>query len=148
MSEKIIWGHYNFKGNPAKVYGELSTLGETTPESIVEYARDNKDSELHKCFTWDDTIAAEKWRKQEARLIVCSLQVVVEREQKEPQTFRLIQQDKSEEVYRPVVFTVRNQDQYQVLLKQAKAELLAFKKRYGLIVELSSVIDEIDKIVS
>lgn len=148
MNKKIVWGFYNFKGDPEKVYRELSALGEATPDSIVAYAQTYPGSELHKCFTWDDTKAAENWRKQEARMLVCSLKVVVETEQNAPQSFRLIQHDKADEVYRPVVFTVRNESQYKSLLKQAKAEMLAFKKRYGSIVELSSVIDEIDKIVS
>lgn len=41
-----------------------------TPQQILEKARDES-TELHKCFTWDDSIAAEKYRIQEARQIVC-----------------------------------------------------------------------------
>lgn len=147
MSESIVWKGRGFKGDPTKVYNEIKSLGEATPEDIVFYAQHHENSELHKCFTWDDTEAADKWRKQEARMIVCSLQVVVIKEEKEPVTYRLIQHDRDERVYRPVTLTVRNEDEYNRLLKQAKAELAAFKKRYKHIVELSDVIDEIDKLI-
>lgn len=147
MSKSIVWKGMSFKGDPEKVYNELQSLGEATPEDVVSYARTNTDSELHKCFTWDDTEAAEKWRKQEARIIICSLQVVVIKEEKEPVTYRLIEHDKEEKVYRPVTLTVRNEDEYSRLLKQAKAELIAFKKRYKHITELSEVIEEIDKLI-
>ena len=147
MRKSIVWKGMTFKGDPEKVYNEIQSLGEATPEDVVSYARTYTDSELHKCFTWDDTEAAEKWRKQEARIIICSLQVVVIKEEKEPVTYRLIEHDKDAKVYRPVTLTVRNEDEYSRLLKQAKAELIAFKKRYKHITELSEVIEEIDKLI-
>ena len=35
--------------------------GHASPKILVEYARD-KDTELYKCFTWDDVEAAKKWK--------------------------------------------------------------------------------------
>lgn len=70
----IAWstgiGEKLYKGVSApKVYDEIAAIGDSaTPEQIVEAARDES-SELHKCFTWNDTEAADKWRKQEARQI-------------------------------------------------------------------------------
>ena len=144
----IVWAGTGFKGNAEAVYHEIQTLGNSyTPDDIVELAKDES-TELHKCFEWDDTIAAEKWRKHTARLICCSLQVVVEKEEKEPVTYRLIQNDRSEQAYKPVTMTVRNDAEYERLLKQAKLELKAFKERYKKITELETVIDEIDRIVN
>jgi hypothetical protein len=31
------------------------------------------DSPIHKCFTWDDTVAAHKWRKKEAKMLTSQL---------------------------------------------------------------------------
>lgn len=144
----IVWAGTGFRGNAEAVYHEIQTLGNSyTPDDIVELAKDES-TELHKCFEWDDTIAAEKWRKHTARLICCSLQVVVEKEEKEPVTYRLIQNDRSEQAYKPVMMTVRNDDEYGRLLKQAKLELKAFKERYKKITELETVIDEIDRIIN
>ena len=45
-----------YKGiDPYKVYDELQSLGENVkPEMIVAAAQDSN-SELHKCFEWNDT---------------------------------------------------------------------------------------------
>ena len=64
MSEtgKIIWAGACFKGKAEAVYEELLTLGEYTPQMVVDYARSHPQSELYKCFDWNDESAAEKWR--------------------------------------------------------------------------------------
>lgn len=144
----VSWGFRSFKADPEKVWEELQTIGdEYTPHDVLEYAEANPNSELHKCFTWSDDSAAYKWRVQEARWICNSLTVVVTKENKEPQSFRLIQHDTESTTYRPVIFTVRNLDQYSVLLRKAKEELKAFRKRYAQIAELQNVIEEIEKII-
>lgn len=144
----IVWAGRGFRGNAEAVYHEIQELGESyTPDDIVEKAKDPK-TELHKCFEWDDTVAAEKWRRFTARQICCSLQVVVEKEEAEPITYRLIQSDRTEQAYKPVILTVRNDDEYGRLLKQAKLELKAFRERYKKITELETVIDEIDRIIN
>lgn len=149
MNKTVKWIGRGFKGDPSEVYKEIQSIGDSyTPHDILEYAREHEDSELNKCFDWDDTTAAEKWRVHTARLICCSLKVVVTHEEKEPVSYRLIQTDKEEKAYKPVVLTVRNDDEYSRLLKQAKAELAAFKKRYKNIVELESIIDEIERILT
>lgn len=145
----ISWGFMKYKADAETCYREIQSLGEeVTPQMIVDFARD-EETELHKCFQWDDSIAAENWRKQQARQVVMSLTVKVERsEHGEAQTYRLIEHDDTEKVYRSVVFTVRNEDEYRRLLAQAKADMIAFKKRYKSIVELQEVIEEIDKIIN
>ena len=148
MNMRFTWKGTAFKANPETVYREIQTLGnEYTPSQILELARD-KTTELHKCFIWDDTIAAEKWRLHTARQICCSLSVVVESQDRELAPYRLIQHDNEKEAYAPVVLTVRNVTEYERLLKQAKAELASFKKRYRGIVELQEVIEEIDRFIS
>lgn len=56
-----------------RVADEITAIGaNVTPDKIVEVARDSR-TELHKCFEWRDDIAAQKWRLQQARQIVCHL---------------------------------------------------------------------------
>ena len=44
-----------FKADAQKVADEIRSIGEeVSPVQIVAKAR-NKDTELHKCFEWDDT---------------------------------------------------------------------------------------------
>ena len=105
-------------------------------------------ADAQKCFDWDDSSAAEKWRIQQARFVCNSFTVVVETTKGEEKAYRLVQHDHDEKVYRPVTFTVRNEDQYESLLRKAKAELAAFKNRYQSIVELENVIEEIDRVLN
>lgn len=50
--------------------------GVVTPEEIVEVARNPKHP-LHDAFEWDDSIAAEKWRLDQARVLIRTVQVVI-----------------------------------------------------------------------
>ena len=147
MANQITWGFIKFKADPVKCYAELQSLGdEYTPEQVLEFARDKR-TELHKCFDWDDSSAAEKWRKQQARFVCQSLTVTVQRETSDPVQYRIIQHDREEKVYRPIIYTVRDDEQYSRLLRQAKQELAAFRRRYKSITELESIIEEIDNIL-
>lgn len=143
----VSWGFIKFKADPERCYREIESLGECNPEQIVEYAR-QKHTELHKCFEWDDTKAAERWRIQQARLVCNSLTVTIEVAEAEPIAVRVIEHDDQERVYRPIVATVRNPDQYSRLLNQAKAELEEFRKRYQGITELKTIIDDIDEMLN
>ena len=75
----VVWKVKGFfKADAETVYKEITALGDSfSPEQIVEAAKNEK-SELHKCFTWDDTVAAENWRKHQARVLVAQLVVKTE----------------------------------------------------------------------
>ena len=147
MTNQITWGFIKFKADPVKCYAELQSLGdEYTPDQVLDFARDGR-TELHKCFDWDDSSAAEKWRKQQARMICQSLTVTVQREESDPIRYRIIQHDNEQKVYRGITYTVRDDEQYARLLRQAKQELSAFRKRYKSLVELENIIEEIERII-
>lgn len=136
-----------YKANAQKVYEEIVTIGETaTPAQIVEKAKDES-TELHKCFTWDDAIAADKWRLQEARTIV-RLLVKVSEDEQDPEPVRLLYKVSKEydTGYKAVTLILRNDDEYKELLRQAKAELQAFRRKYKTLTELEAIFDEIDKL--
>jgi hypothetical protein len=144
---QVKWGFMQFKADPEKVWREIQQIGDQyTPQDVLEYARDPQ-TELHKCFDWDNTTAAEKWRKQQARWVCNSLVVTIIHEDQPTREFRVIQHDAEDRVYRPVVLTVQNKEQYGRLLDMAKRELKAFKDRYAEIVELRNVIEEIERIL-
>lgn len=139
----ITWGFMKFSADAQKCYAEITSLEEATPENIVDLARDES-TELHKCFQWDDSIAAENWRRQQARQVCQSLTVTIEVDEEKTQTYRVIQHDPVTMAYRPIVYTVRDQDAYSRLLEQAKSELKSFKARYARLAELSEIIEEIE----
>lgn len=141
----IVWKGWKFNADAEKCYRELETLGDSyTPQQIVDFAK-NPETELHKCFEWDDTKAAENWRKQQARYVCCSISIVTDETEQKQTAYRLIQHNTDKQSYQNVVVTVRNRDQYSELLQMAKKELNSFKERYRSIVELESVIDEIER---
>lgn len=137
-----------YKGVDAvEVYSELRSLGDTyTAEDVVAAAKD-ENSELHKCFEWDDSIAAEKYRLSQARMMIANLVITVEREENEPTEFRLYQSNGRTKGFSQSTVIARNVDRYAELLNRAMAELDAFRKRYANIVELENVINEIESLL-
>lgn len=68
------------KGDPRKIGEEISSIGEqVSPRKIVQKAKDPK-SALHSCFEWDNSKAAEKFRLDQARHIMCCLVTITESE--------------------------------------------------------------------
>jgi len=72
-------GHFLTKSkDPVKVVKEFAKVekkyGKLTAETVLEQARNEKNI-LHDFFTWDNTAAAEKWRKEEARKLINSIEV-------------------------------------------------------------------------
>ena len=140
---KVAWSMKLFKADAEKVHSELETIETKSPQNIVDYAEEHPDSELYKCFTWDDRKAANEWRKAEARQVV-RLLVFADDETKQPTQIRVLQ--KATDAYEPVKTIVRNNDEYAKLLARAKAELKAFRERYKQINELEKVLDAIDEL--
>lgn len=146
---KARWETVIFRADAQKCAEEITEIcndiGSATPQQILEKARDES-TELHKCFTWDDTIAAEKYRLAQARQVVCKLKIeIIEQEKQEPTPIRFFYKtDKSG--YKPTSFIVKHVDEYQFLLERALRELEAFKQKYKNIAELEAVFEAIDNI--
>lgn len=137
-----------FHADAQLVAEEIMDIGESaTPEQIVNRAED-KSTELHKCFTWEDTEAAKKWRLQEARQVVNHL--VVRRSPKEDKKteVRLFHKTDNNDGYKPVTVIVRKQDEYTSMLQRALGELKAFQKKYSILSdneELMKLIEQIEE---
>lgn len=140
----VVWSMKLFKADAGKVYADLEKIKEKTPQNIVDYAQSHPRSELYKCFTWDDTKAANEWRKYEARQVV-RLLVFEDENTEEPTKVRVLQ--KTADAYKPVTQIVRNEEEYKELLKRAKAELSSFRERYKTLVELEEVLEAIDAFI-
>lgn len=131
-----------YKADAQKVADEIGESS-VTPQEVLEKAR-NENSELHKCFEWDDSIAAEKYRLRQAREIIVNL--VYAPKKKEEQPVRCFQITTEKSVYKPTKQFLVQEDEYQKLLARAKAELESFKRRYATLNELESVFEAIESI--
>lgn len=129
-----------FKADASLVYQEIGESG-TRPEEILEKAKD-PNSELHKCFEWDDTIAAEKYRISQARKILTFL--VIKQTKKESMPIRLYHLDKTTKKYESVRKFLVDEKAYKLLLMQAKADCENLRKKYSSLTELEDVFAAID----
>ena len=139
-----------YKANAQAVYDEIQQIGDTyTPEQIVEKATDES-TELHKCFEWDDSAAAHKYRLSQAQGIIRCLVLVNEKvEDKElPKVRAIVSTNMRENTYEPVKITIRKVDSYERLKAEALRELEAFRKKYAVIEEIGDIIDELEAIIA
>ena len=152
MIEWKIKGLY--KANAETIYNEIMSIGETVkPSDVVELARD-ENTALHNLFTWDDSIAAEKYREHEAGCIIRNI-VVVEKDDSDDNddgviTVRAIMStNERTKEYTTVQRVVTNKDSCSKLLAAALAELNAFKKKYKTLSgDLEVVFSAIEQIAS
>lgn len=133
---QVLWGTIKFKGDPVKVVKELESIGEEVkPQQMVDYAKAHKNSELHKCFTWDNTVAADKYRLYEARQIQRNLIIrklpTPENQEQQPKTIRLMMRTETTGGYKSIINIMRNDDEREKLLVMAKNELYAFERKYS-----------------
>lgn len=128
-----------------KVADEIAAIGSSaTTAQILDKARDET-TELHKCFDWNDTTAAEKWRMHQARKVVCSLVIREQVETLKPEV-RVFYKTDSDSGYKPTVLIMQDKDEYQKLLDRALAELSSFKTKYQTLAELEGVFAAIDQL--
>lgn len=129
-----------FKADPQKVAEEIIAIGdEATPAQILEKGR-SEETELHKCFEWNDSIAAEKYRLSQARKI-CEV-LVIQRmldAPKEAPEIRIFHKTESTGGYKPINRIVQDNDEYQKLLQRAFAEFHALKIKYQNLQELDYI---------
>lgn len=142
---KTIWRvefAYLYNGADAqKVTDEILSIGDSaTPQQIVELAKDET-TELHKCFEWDDAVAAYQYRLQQARNITHHL--VIEEDKPEPDKppLRFFVMPENGGGYKPITTVFKREDEYQQLLNKAMAELRAIKQKYSRLTELQEIFD-------
>lgn len=135
-----------FKADAQRVAEEIASIGEkATPYQILDKARDQS-TELHKCFEWDDSVAAEKYRLHQARQVVCRL-VIKETIKENKPPIRFMFQTKNGDGYQPTKIIYRDPDKYQELLQSVLRELQAIRNKHSNLSELEEVFSAIDEAV-
>lgn len=134
---------FNYKQDPNEVGKELEKLGdELTPKNIVNLAR-NENSVLHEMFEWDDTVAAEQYRKQQANLIIQNLKITVIADDNTERKVKAFVTVKRNTVFEPIEKVVKDVDKYSLLLDKAYKELNGIKNKYRELQEIQDLLSDI-----
>lgn len=126
--------------------------GVCSPQVLVDEARPCS-SPLHEMFQWDDQIAAEAHRRQQARHVIRELRIVEQThdgEQKVQAFVHVIRldDDRPVEGYRLTRLVVRSVDEYQQVMDEAWSQLAAWKRRYAHLADLGGILNAVDKALS
>lgn len=120
----------------------LEAEGRLTAKALLDESRD-EDSPLHGEFEWNDGIAAEKYRENQARHIINCL--VTAHESTAPtRSFFNVEYKTAE--YRSVTAIMQDADGRDRLLSLALRELDAFKRKFNSLSELAAVFAAIEEI--
>lgn len=133
----------------AQVAGEFlehidKTVG-LTAKNVLEASR-SESSPLHDDFEWDDTVAAEEYRKKQASHIICCIETVIKTNKNEDVQTRAfcIVKEEDTKVFKPIVSILKNKDTTEQLYQCACRELKIFRKKYESIEKLSNIFHLID----
>ena len=149
MIYKFKTAFVNPKASP-QVVGERFELlkkenGLLSPQIIVDDARPIE-APLHPCFEWEDKIAAEEYRKQQAGKMLRHLIIVIKKNKTDLQT-RAYVNIKTEEGrgYIPINIVLSQPDLKEQLLETALKDIEIWQNKYNTLKELSSLYEVINK---
>ena len=125
--------------------------GVVTSKNLLESARP-KNSAIHDCYEWDDSIAAEKYRLEQSKNIMTNLaRVVISNDGKTEKVVRAFVNIEENKGFTPGRFVdvrtaLSNEETRQIVLKKALDELLIFKSKYEGFQELSEIFNDIEQL--
>lgn len=119
--------------------------GRLEPEWVVHNAKSPRNP-MHDLFEWDDNVAAQNFRVDQARSVIRSVDVVVEEapQMKPMRAFVSVVQERDRS-YTSVQHAMSDDDLRKQLIAQAYTELEAWQKRYAELIELADVFAAIDQ---
>ena len=144
-----------FSDSEAEVYGTRITqladkLGYVTPKIVVEDAKSPK-SPLHDYFEWNDKIASEKWRLDQAGYLIRHISITIEDHAK-PEIRHFYSITPSEEmktkdpkVYVTMDVIMSDDEKRKEVILYALRELRGWTERYRQYSELTELIHDIEK---
>ena len=123
-----------------------------TAEEVINKAQ-NKKSSLHDLFEWDDSIAGEKYRLQQARVLINEVKIIVNTE--EYYAFEnvslSVEEDNSDKPESVRQYFTRKEiidsiDFRQQIIQRAYNNILYWKRQYECYSEFQPIIDGINKV--
>lgn len=122
-----------------RIYEKYGVLDK---KDIVDESRDES-AALHLCFEWDDAVAAEKYRQEQASDMVQCL-VTVEKSDDVETPIVVRAYVKTTEKYEPIKVAIQSDEKRAVLLQDALNDIRWFRNKHSHLVELSKVFDAMD----
>lgn len=113
--------------------------GELEPRDVVNAARD-KGNPLHIHFEWDDRVAAEAYRVDQARNIIRIVRVVDDEASEGTSRAFISVNGKNGVSYRAVDDVKASQDLQEAVLEQAEKDLEAFERRYKELKDICAIV--------
>ena len=117
--------------------------GAVTPKKLVDVSRP-EDAPLHKEFEWDDSVAAEEYRKQQARVLIATVVEIISPEVVPTRAFFNIVHKEAN--YESVRVIIQDEDKRKALLDKAIRELRSFQTKYSTLLELCEVFGAINRL--
>lgn len=119
--------------------------GSLTPEDVVAESRDEH-APLHSVFEWDDSIAAERYREQQAGTLIRAVVTVAEDNAGAKQEVRAFVNTRVN--YQPINVVLATPDMTEFMLSKAMDELMAFRRKYAALSKLRPLIEVIDEMLA
>lgn len=145
------WKPFSCLKADAQAAGEqmevLERTGGLTPARLLDANRE-VGTPLHDDFEWNDTVAAEKFRENQASYIIRHLVVNETTTAQEPVMVRAfigVMEDQKP-VYVGLSRVLSDAELRVQMLDSAKADLMAFRNKYNSLEELSAIFNEIEKV--
>ena len=132
--------------------GLIDSDGAVTPKRLVEVSKP-KNAPLHNEFEWNNTIAAQKYREEQARQIIKNVVILkVEESEEEPKEIKcwvnsdraFVATNEGTSRYVTIDSALSDISWRENLLNAARRDMESFINKYKRLGELSSVIDEMN----
>jgi hypothetical protein len=138
---------------PAQVVGEtveriVAVHGGITPPMLVEEARP-PDAPLHPAFEWDDRVAGEKYRQEQAGYILRMLVVRQVDDDPLPEPMRAfvsVETPQGDNRYVGLVHAMSDVELRNQIVERAWRELLQWRSRYARYEEFANIFRAIDEV--
>jgi len=118
--------------------------GELTKENLVNESRD-ANAALHACFEWNDAVAAEKYRIEQAGdMIRCLVTVEKPDDAKAPIVVRAYV--KTTENFEPIKVALQSEEKYAVLIQDALDDIQHFRNKHRMLLEMKSAMATLDSL--
>lgn len=131
------------------------TNGALESQTYVDYARNNPDSEAYKTLEWDDSIAAENWRKEQARAIIRAVRYrdisdhsqATDVNETIPVVVRPYYNLERGKGYEDINVILADADKHKKLLNNAREDMIRYREKYFMLEELKPIFEQIDKFI-
>lgn len=143
-------GAHRRGGITAQMAGErlerIRSTGELTAEAVVEDSRP-PEAVLHPWFEWDDRIAAEEFRKEQARNLIRNVVVAVSPTEPE-RTVRafVVVNELGDDTYEAIHTVMEDSQLRKQVLERAMREFQSWQRRYQEYAELAKVFSAAAKV--